>query len=208
MTVYNDSYFMFQAGYNSRGSRMNRTDKKSARAVWNHIKGWRGCTRCEIGRHAFYHVFFRGSVPAPLLFIGIGPGKTEDVVGKPFVGKAGKVLDALLADVGLGQRDYCLTNLVLCRPCDGPGQPNRDPTLEEMHNCSPRLTEFMELVNPRAFVLLGEIATVAVLPQVRDSGKPVCGLYHPSYIARNGGAKSKAFRDTANELNRFLRKVL
>lgn len=165
---------------------------------------WRICQNCRIGRWAFKHVFGRGSLPADIVFVGEGPGVSEDVIGSPFVGESGQLLDLAIARTKLEGR-YFITNLVACRPCDKEGGPNRAPTDREVENCSDRLQETIRIVNPKVVICLGKVpekhlAEVKWLKRYRTYF-----MYHPAYILRQGGAKSPLFRQFVNQLRRAFR---
>lgn len=172
------------------------------RKAWNgHMMNWYGCTRCPsgIGELAHRHVFARGRLPCDILFIGEGPGKTEDVTGFPFVGKAGRLLDWWMEGLS-PEISWAVTNLVLCRPCDGLGAPNRAPTRQEKDCCRPRLFELIEEVaKPLAFVLLGKqaAATLSSDPAFTARSSYLLELDHPAYVNYNGGKRSEL--DTKNK---------
>jgi DNA polymerase len=149
--------------------------------------------------------FFRGSPKAPLMIIGEAPGREEDLEGKPFVGRAGQLLDKMLAAIGLSEGDVHITNIVYWRP---PG--NRTPTPQEAQVCRPFLERQMELVAPRIVMTLGGPATGAILGvqggimkargRWRDldiEGRPVPAMptLHPAYLLRTPAAKRLAWRD-------------
>jgi uracil-DNA glycosylase family 4 len=165
---------------------------------WNkHRKRWKKCHRCVLANTATLRVFGRGSLPADILFIGEGPGKTEDVLGKPFLGKSGKVLDSWLRELG-GKYSWCLTNLVACRACDQHGAPNRAPTTFEAGQCRDRVRRMQSLVQPRLVVLLGRTASIHYDPE--NWNTPTLSLYHPSYILRQGGVTSAVNKGTVETL--------
>jgi DNA polymerase len=115
----------------------------------------RGCTRCPqlvAERHTV--VFGAGNADADLMFVGEAPGATEDRTGLPFVGQAGKLLDRLLAEIGLERSDVFICNVLKCRP---PG--NRDPLPVEIDNCHEYLLRQVELIEPRVICTLGNFAT-------------------------------------------------
>jgi uracil-DNA glycosylase family 4 len=159
-----------------------------------HMRVWGNCVKCQIGHYAHRHVFYRGVLPCDILFVGLAPGRTEDALGWPFVGKSGRLLERWIADAvqdadndctgASSAFSYCICNLVVCRPCDKRGGPNRDPYTQEIGNCAPRLKEFIhEFARPRAVVSLGKIAA-ANMPV--DIGLPTLAIHHPSYALRNG----------------------
>jgi uracil-DNA glycosylase len=149
-----------------------------------HIKGWGKCERCQIGSIAHNHVFYRGSLPADILFVGLAPGKSEDALGFPFVGKSGMLVNRWIEQSLAEEVPYCFANLVACRPCDKPGSPNRDPSEEEIMNCRPRLTGMIRIFSFKAVVTIGKIAA-EYLPDL-SSSIPNLAIRHPSYALRLG----------------------
>lgn len=113
-----------------------------------------GCTACPLHQTRTTVVFGAGSADADLMFIGEGPGASEDEQGLPFVGRAGKLLDTLLQEIGLERGSVFITNVVKCRP---PG--NRDPHPEEIESCHPFLRSQVELIEPRVICTLGNFST-------------------------------------------------
>lgn len=169
------------------------------------IRACRACPLCERRKQAVPGV---GDVEADWLFIGEGPGADEDERGEPFVGQAGRLLDAMLAAINLerGENVY-IANAVKCRP---PG--NRTPEPAELAACRPYLARQIALIRPRLIVLLGRVAVQSVLGQDvslaslrgktlryqdRDAGLdiPVLVTYHPAYLLRNLPDKAKAWED-------------
>jgi uracil-DNA glycosylase family 4 len=115
----------------------------------------RSCTRCpELARTRTQVVFGAGNADADLMFVGEAPGAREDEQGIPFVGAAGKLLDELLAEVGLARADVFIANTLKCRP---PG--NRDPLPAEIDNCQEYLMRQVELIEPRVICTLGNFST-------------------------------------------------
>ena len=114
-----------------------------------------GCTRCpELARTRTQVVFGAGNADADLMLVGEAPGAREDEQGIPFVGAAGKLLDELLEQIGLGRSDVFIQNVLMCRP---PG--NRDPLPAEIDNCQEYLLRKIELIEPRVICTLGNFAT-------------------------------------------------
>ena len=155
------------------------------------------CRRCPLASGRQQVVVSRGNPSARLMVIGEGPGAQEDAQGLPFVGRAGQLLDQMLASVGLdSNRDAYICNVVKCRPPD-----NRKPTPEEMAACRPWLLEQITLVNPALIVLAGATAMEGVLGvkggitrlrgQWREgegealAGRWLMPIFHPSYLLRN-----------------------
>ncbi len=152
------------------------------------------CTACPLaaGRHRV--VVGSGPVPARLLLVGEAPGAQEDAAGRPFVGRAGRLLDRLLGEVGLDRGTVAVTNVVKCRP---PG--NRAPTRAEAATCRDWLDAQLTALDPRIVVSLGGTATAAFLghglrlADVRGrphdvDGRAVLPTYHPSAALRFGPA--------------------
>ena len=120
------------------------------------------CTRCRLAEGRTQVVFGAGNPHAELMFVGEAPGFHEDKQGVPFVGQAGKLLDTLLAGVGLERDDVYIANVLKCRP---PG--NRDPQADEIESCEPHLFRQIELIEPKVIATLGNFATKLL------SGRPL-----------------------------------
>jgi DNA polymerase len=120
-----------------------------------------GCTRCRLSQGRTQVVFGVGDAHADLMFVGEAPGFHEDKQGYPFVGQAGKLLDKLLAGIGLDRSRVYIANVLKCRP---PG--NRDPAPDEIEACEGHLFRQIELIRPRVVATLGNFATKLL------SGKP------------------------------------
>ncbi len=163
------------------------------------VTACRACPLCEQRRQAVLGV---GDLHPDWLFIGEGPGADEDAQGEPFVGQAGKLLDAMLAALGVRRGDKVyIANAVKCRP---PG--NRTPEAEEMAACRPFLERQIALLEPKVIVLLGKAAVHTVLGSDKAlaalrgkaydyRGIPVAVTYHPAYLLRNLPEKAKAWED-------------
>ena len=161
-----------------------------------------GCTACGLCKQRKQAVFGVGAESAPWLFVGEGPGAEEDEQGEPFVGQAGKLLDAMLAATGLQRgREVYIANVVKCRP---PG--NRTPTLDEAAACAPFLDRQIELIRPSLIVALGKTAVIrltgsdASMASMRGSMHryrdiPVVATYHPAYLLRSLPEKLKGWED-------------
>jgi DNA polymerase len=160
------------------------------------------CQACELCKTRKQAVLGVGDQDADWLFVGEGPGAEEDERGEPFVGKAGKLLDNMLAAIDLqrGQQVY-IANAVKCRPPD-----NRTPEPGETAACWPFLARQIELIQPKLIVTLGKPAAQTLLQQevkiadargrVHDfAGMPLIVTYHPAYLLRNLPDKAKAWED-------------
>jgi uracil-DNA glycosylase len=148
------------------------------------------CERCPLYRTRTKAVFGAGNADADLMFVGEAPGQQEDQLGLPFVGRAGKLLDTLLEEVGLARGDVFIANVLKSRP---PG--NRDPQPDEIDACKPYLHRQIELIEPKVICTLGNFATKLLTrsqrgitsvhgrPQVHELGARtvrVYPLYHPA----------------------------
>jgi uracil-DNA glycosylase len=149
------------------------------------------CHRCELGATRTHAVVGRGSLQAPIMIIGEGPGQNEDETGLPFVGKAGQLLDKILESVKLTEADVFISNIVKCRP---PG--NRTPTQEEMDACRPYLLEQIRMVDPQIILLMGASSVKGLVGDKRGITKirgewlewndRLCmPVFHPAYLLRN-----------------------
>ena len=182
-----------------------RTAAKSAATLDDLEAALRAFDGCGLKATAKNLCFYRGAARARLMIIGEAPGRDEDLEGKPFVGRAGQLLDKMLAALGLGEADVHITNVVYWRP---PG--NRTPTPEESQVCRPFLERQMELVAPDVVLLLGGSAAKQVLDvtegimrirgkwrEIQSGGRSVrtMATLHPAYLLRTPAAKRQAWRD-------------
>ena len=161
-----------------------------------------GCTKCGLHATRTQTVFGVGDENADWMLIGEAPGAEEDRLGDPFVGQAGKLLDNMLAAIGLSRRkNVYIANVLKCRP---PG--NRNPTPEEVAQCSPHLLAQIDLIKPKLIVAMGRFAaqtllkTDASISSMRGrvhsyAGVPLIVTYHPAYLLRTLEDKAKAWED-------------
>ncbi len=160
-----------------------------------------GCSRCSLRANASGVVFGEGHPRAQIMFIGEGPGAEEDRQGRPFVGAAGQLLDRIIASAGLSREDVYIANIVKCRP-----PKNRAPQRDEMEACLPLLEKQVTLINPQILVLLGAVATRALLdPSLvitrargnwyRWRGHLVMPTFHPAALLRDPGKKRPVWED-------------
>jgi len=163
----------------------------------------RECRKCGLHRTRKRTVFGIGRPDAACMFIGEAPGAEEDARGEPFVGRAGKLLDAMLAAIGLTRGDVYIANIVKCRP-----PRNRDPHADEIAQCSGYLRRQIETVSPRLLVATGRVAAQSLLSTTKPIGKlrgriyrygedrlPVIVMYHPAYFLRSPLEKRKGWDD-------------
>lgn len=159
------------------------------------------CRRCILAETRQHVVFGEGNPHAGLMFIGEGPGADEDRLGRPFVGRAGQLLDKMIAAMQFTREEVYIANIVKCRP---PG--NRVPSPDEAACCIGYLKKQIELIRPEAIVLLGATAVTFLLGPVggitRVRGKwfayegiPVMPTFHPAYLLRQESAKREAWID-------------
>ncbi len=159
------------------------------------------CKRCGLWETRHNVVFGVGNEHAKVMFIGEGPGENEDLQGEPFVGRAGQLLDKMLAAVELRREDIYIANIVKCRP-----PKNRDPLPEEQEECIRWLDEQLEIMNPRLIVCLGRIAAARIMnPNIKISkehgqwiekdGRLMMAMLHPAALLRNPNQKPEAFED-------------
>ncbi len=181
-----------------------------ARMGWDELRqSVAGCSACALCQGRKQAVLGVGDTSADWLFIGEGPGAEEDARGEPFVGPAGKLLDAMLAAIDLRRgEDVYIANAVKCRPPN-----NRTPEIAEISACAPYLKRQIALLQPRLIVLLGRAAAHAVLGNAGPLGAlrgkpfdypasecnerriPVVVTYHPAYLLRTLPDKAKAWED-------------
>lgn len=160
---------------------------------------------CALKHRATQLVFADGNPEAEIMLVGEGPGEQEDRQGKPFVGRAGQLLDRMLASIGLDRTTVYIANMVPWRP---PG--NRNPTPDELAQCAPFLHRQVELLNPKLLVTLGNVPTQALfatsqgITRVRGQWKtlsinswsgPVLPTLHPAFLLRTPSAKAQAWKD-------------
>lgn len=125
-----------------------------------HVAKWSSCQRCHLCKTRKKVVLCRGALPCDVLFVGEAPGESEDVIGLPFIGPAGKLLDYIiklgLKDSGLS---FALTNIVACIPREEDSTKKAtEPSPEEIRSCAPRLQEFIDMAHPRLIVAVGKVA--------------------------------------------------
>ncbi|MBT3320517.1 MAG: uracil-DNA glycosylase [Clostridia bacterium] len=159
------------------------------------------CTRCQLCETRRNTVFGEGNSHAKIMLVGEGPGRDEDEMGRPFVGKAGKLLDKMLTSIRFNRDDVYIANILKCRP---PG--NRDPQPQEVEACIGYLRAQTALIRPHIIVCLGRIASQHILKQdiriTKERGiwREVKGFfimptYHPAALLRNQGWKRESYAD-------------
>lgn len=162
-----------------------------------------GCTRCGLHGSRTQTVFGVGRRDADWMIIGEAPGAEEDRRGEPFVGRAGQLLDAMLAALDLDRQQVFIANILKCRPPQ-----NRDPRPEEIDACRAHLRGQIDLVRPRLILAVGRIAAQSLLGtdapvgrlrgrvhRLEPDGIPLVVTYHPAYLLRSPGQKRRAWED-------------
>lgn len=162
-------------------------------------------TGCNLRHSAKTLVFADGNPEADVMFIGEAPGREEDLQGTPFVGRAGQLLDRMLAAIGLSRETAYITNIIPWRP---PG--NRTPAAHELELCKPFVERHIALASPKIVVMLGNIASKSLLDtdkgilslrgtwmecKVGDAATPAMPTLHPAYLLRNPAQKRLAWAD-------------
>ena len=159
------------------------------------------CQKCPLGSTRTNFVFGVGNPHADIVFVGEAPGQQEDLKGEPFVGRAGKLLDKILAAVSLSRDDVYICNVLKCRPPQ-----NRDPLPSEVDQCEPYLKAQLTLINPKLIVALGRVAACTILKTKEPlknlrkqifqyEGIDLMVTYHPAALLRNANFKQPTWED-------------
>jgi DNA polymerase len=164
------------------------------------------CTRCQLSKDRKTIVFGEGNPRARLMFIGEGPGREENIQGRPFVGEAGQLLTRLIEKMGFKRGDVYITNIVKCRPPS-----NRDPRDDEIDSCLPFLKRQIRMISPDVIMTLGRIAAHTLLNEktpisrlrgkfVEYEGVHLMPTFHPAYLLRNPKDKILVWADAQKVL--------
>jgi DNA polymerase len=170
------------------------------------------CRQCRLHESKTNYVPGEGSSRPDIVFIGEGPGQTEDQFGRPFIGNAGQLLDRIIEKMGYRREDVFIGNVVKCRPPN-----NREPLADEVRACMPFLLRQIELLAPKVIVCLGRVALNNLLgtshtmgrirgQQLSFNGVPVIATYHPSYILHKKEKEeiSQAKREVWQDMQKVL----
>lgn len=160
-----------------------------------------GCRKCPLAETRHHVVFGEGARDAEVMLIGEGPGEQEDRTGRPFVGRAGKLLDDMLAMIDLDRERVFIGNMVKCRPPE-----NRDPLNLEQEACIGYLRNQVALIKPKIIVCLGRIAAIKLIREdfkitrehgqwFEKAGVQMTALYHPSALLRDPRKRPESFED-------------
>ena len=174
---------------------------RSSDILGDYHEAIRDCRKCTLAETRHHLVFGAGNPEANLMLIGEAPGEDEDLQGKPFVGKAGQLLDKILAAIDFQREDVYIGNILKCRP---PG--NRDPLPEEIALCIPHIRRQIEIIEPRMILTLGRIAAQTLLETTFSLGRlrgvvhtyrdiPLIATYHPAALLRNPQWKRPVWED-------------
>ena len=159
------------------------------------------CERCKLREGCKQVVMGEGSLENKIMFIGEGPGANEDKIGRPFVGKAGNLLDKIMDSVDINREDVYISNIIKCRPPN-----NRTPSISEAKACMPILKSEIEIIDPKVIITLGSTALKYLIDQdmsiTRNRGQwiergkyYILPTFHPAYLLRNPNAKKAVWRD-------------
>jgi DNA polymerase len=159
------------------------------------------CTKCKLCEQRNKTVPGEGAIDPPILFIGEGPGADEDASGRPFVGRAGQLLDKMITAIKFQRGEVFIANIVKCRPPE-----NRQPEPDEVAACMPYLERQIAALQPKLICTLGLPATRTLIPEVRAisavrgrqllwRGLPLVPTFHPAYLLRSPEAKHEAWSD-------------
>ena len=161
------------------------------------------CKKCNLHKTRQNTVFGEGDPDSDIMIIGEAPGREEDEVGRPFIGRAGKLLNEFLKSIGLNRDLVFIVNTIKCRPPE-----NRDPEIVEINACSDYLDQQINIIKPKVLVLLGKIAANRLLGEdipmselrlkkffIDKYDIPIIVFYHPAYILRSPSQKKKVWDD-------------
>jgi DNA polymerase len=164
------------------------------------------CRRCKLSVGRRNLVYGEGNPDADIMFIGEGPGREEDLMGRPFVGEAGRLLTRLINRMGFQREEVYIGNIIKCRP-----PMNRDPEEEEIKTCLPFIRRQIEIISPGVIISLGRIASHALtgtktpITRMRGRFKELGGIrlmptFHPAYLLRNPKDKLLVWEDAMKVL--------
>jgi len=183
---------------------MPKTKRK--KVTWKqHKRRWSNCDNCLLCHRRTKVVLARGSLPCDVLFIGEAPGDSEDVLGKPFIGPAGRLLDEMIEHSLPDDSSVstAFTNLVGCIPKDETNRKSGEPPEESIKACQERLAELVSIAKPRMIVCVGRLSAKWMALNFSEEELPVCyEISHPAYIIRlDVSQKGLAIQRTIVALN-------
>ena len=171
------------------------------RSLVQHEKAICECQKCSLGLTRINLVYGAGNPNAGVMFVGEAPGRDEDLKGEPFVGRAGQLLDKILAAINFTRDQVYIANILKCRPPN-----NRDPQPDEMEACMPYLLEQIEIIRPKIICALGRVSAQALMKTTTPLGKmrgkwfdfhgvPFMVTYHPAALLRFQSYKKDTWED-------------
>lgn len=175
------------------------------------------CDKCSLSKSRIYAVPGIGHIDADILLIGESPGFEENEKGIPFIGKSGKLLQKILKETGIDKQKIFVTNICKCRPTDIEGK-DRKPRPDEIKTCIPYLYKQIEIICPKFIITLGNVP-VQLLINAKEGITKIRGkfdyyneilvmpTFHPSYVLRNGGVRSKFYEIMTKDIEK-VRKIL
>jgi uracil-DNA glycosylase len=196
-----------------KGPKVEKVEISSKESLMRMLEGEiLECKKCPLHLRRTNAVPGTGNYNAKLMIIGEGPGRDEDIQGKPFVGKAGKLLTQLLSEIGISREEVYITNVVKCRPPD-----NRVPEESEIEACRDYLRRQIEIINPKIILLLGSTALKAVIGEksitkVRGEEIEIDGIiylptFHPAAVLRDESNKLPQIREDFRKLKELYEKL-
>jgi len=200
--LFTDEFYFDERSTAVEGEPENPGKTEGYVADWDELEPMvLSCQKCALAKSRTNVVFGAGNRNADLLFVGEAPGQQEDLQGIPFVGRAGQLLDKILAAIQLERKEVYIANILKCRPPN-----NRTPNSEEIEKCEPYLLNQIDLIKPAVIVCLGLTAARTLLRvelNLRDMrgkiynyhGVDLVVTYHPAALLRNPGLKKYAWED-------------
>lgn len=178
----------------------------------SHVLRWKDCTDCILHENRQHVVLARGSLPCEILFCGEAPGRSEDVIGKPFIGPAGRLLESIIAEAFDPRPRIAFTNLVACIPLGDENEKLAAPDHKEIKACTGRLKELVRMAEPRLIVCVGKLARTYIVGQAqfcepgKDNQPPWLAdceplefveIVHPAHILRSNLVQRGLMRQRA-----------
>ena len=175
----------------------------------DHKKKWSFCTACPLHERRKKVVLARGKLPCDMLFVGEAPGASEDVLGRPFIGPAGKLLDSIIEEAVPDEVSIGFTNLVACIPKDESGSKTKEPEQDHIIACSNRLEEILKMAKPAVLIMVGKLSEKWMPSQFGDDiAETWISVIHPAALLRMDASQKPlaiqrtivTLRDAAEEL--------
>ncbi|MCK5764111.1 MAG: uracil-DNA glycosylase [Clostridiales bacterium] len=170
--------------------------------TWNELEeACKTCQKCKLSETRNNIVFGEGNKSAKIIFISEAPGEQEDLTGRPYVGKSGKLFDKIIASVNISREEIYLANILKCRPPN-----NRDPLNDERKTCLPYLRNQVKLIHPKIIVCLGRVAAQTIIDPsfkitkdhgrwIERNGYYLFATFHPSALLRDPSKKRIVWED-------------